>query len=139
MSTKTWLQGIRAVAEGKASVNGEAPRRNGFLASQTCGACREACVDGSKPHARDGGSVHLLEMALPNAQLLRYLVTATNSSDLISVHNVAVSNESGTAHTQANLLLGWENAGMLHPMNYRIAKGRATAIDKLTVDAFSGA
>ena len=139
VSTKTWLQGIRAVAAGKASVNGEAPRRNGFLASQTCGACREACVDGSKPHARDGGSVHLLEMTLPNAQLLRYLVTATNSSDLISVHNVAVSNESGTAHTQANLLLGWENAGMLHPMNYRIAKGRATAIDKLTVDAFSGA
>ena len=136
VSAKTWLRGIRGVAEGKASVNGEAPRRNGFLASQTCGACREACMDGSKPHARDGGSVHLLEMALPNAKLLRYLANVTNSSDLVSVHNVAVSNESGTAHTQANLLLGWENAGILHPQNYRIAKNRATAVDKLTVDDF---
>ena len=136
ISSRKWLRVIQTVAEGKASVNGEAPRRNGFLSMQKCGACSEACLDVSKPHARDGGSVHLLEMALPNAQLLRYLVTATNSSDLISVHNVAVSNESGTAHTQANLMLGWENAGMLNPRNHRIAKNRATAVDKLTVDGF---
>ena len=145
VSAKTWLRGIRDVAEGKASVNGEAPRRNGFLASQTCGACKEACMDGSKPHARDGGSVHLLEMAPPNAKLLRYLANVTNSSDLVSVHNVAVSNENGTAHTQANLLLGWENAGMLPPKDLHVAKKRAScqkrascppAVDKLTVDDF---
>ena len=54
-------------------------------------------MGGSKPHARDGGTVHLLEMALPNVQLIRYLVATTNSSDLISVHHAAVSNEIGTA------------------------------------------
>ena len=136
VSPRKWLRGIRAVADGNVSVNGEQPRRNGFLRSQLCGACPQACVNAAKPHARDGGTVHLLEMALPNVQLLRHLVTTTNSSDIISVHHAAVSNESGTAHVQAHVMLGWENAGMLHPQNWRIAKNQATTVEQLTVDGF---
>ena len=136
VSPRKWLRGIRAVADGNVSVNGEPPRRNGFLRSQLCGACPQACVNAAKPHARDGGTVHLLEMALPNVQLLRHLVTTTNSSDIISVHHAAVSNESGTAHVQAHVMLGWENAGMLHAQNWRIAKNQATTVEQLTVDGF---
>jgi len=136
VTVKWWRREIQMVAEGRASVNGETPRRSHFLSSQPCGACNEACLGVAKPHARDGGTVHLLEMAGANAKLLRHLVNATNSSDLISVHNVAVSNESGIAHAQANLFFGWENAGILHPRNFRIRKNLAVAVDKLTVDDF---
>lgn len=140
VSPKTWLRGIRAVADGNASVNGEPPRRNGFLSSQLCGACPQACMGGSKPHARDGGTVHLLEMALQNVQLIRYLVATTNSSDLISVHHAAVSNEIGTAQVPAHVMLGWENAGVLHsPHLMRVAKKQSVptiTVEKLTVDGF---
>lgn len=135
VSVKSWQRGIRDVAAGRASVDGETPRKYGFLRSQPCGACSTVCRGGVKRHARDGGTVHLLELAVANAKLLRYLAVATNSSDLISVHNIAASNESGTAHAR-KVMIGWEQAGMLDPHSFRIKRKQSDLVIKLTVDDF---
>ena len=98
---KSWRDAIRGVARGKTAMSSEGgkPRRHGFLATQMCGACGACRTKPPPPHLRDGGRVHLVEMTVANSKLLNHLAVATDLQQLITVHNVAVSNESGMIYS----------------------------------------
>jgi hypothetical protein len=129
---RSWYGAIRDVARGKVAVSGEghAARRHGFLATQMCGACGACRGSPQAPHSRNGGHVHLVEMTVANSLLLRHLANATNLQDLITVHNAAASNASGTIYSP-RVTMGTEFATATSRAN-----GAADRVDQVTVDAF---
>lgn len=69
-------------------------------------------------------------MTVANSLLLRHLANATNLQDLITVHNAAASNASGTIYSP-RVTMGTEFATATSRAN-----GAADRVDQVTVDAF---
>ena len=134
-TTKAWFDAIRDVARGKTAVSGEdgSARRHGFLATQMCGACGACHGSVTAPHSRSGGRVHLLEMTVANSLLLRHLTNATNLDGMITVHNVAASNESGTIFSP-KVTMGTEYAVARN--DEASSREALDRVEQVAVDAF---
>lgn len=134
-TVKAWHREISNVARGRTALGDEPgrARHHGFLSRQMCGACGACRAKPPRPHARNGGYVHLCEMAVANSRLLRHLVNATNLQQLITVHNVAAANESGTVYAP-KVLVGTEFASVRGWVgNESVDRIKQSTLDDLSV------
>ena len=140
LSVRSWSDAIADIAHGRKPLLGEStPRQHGFLKAQLCGACNEC---GRRHnllrHALSGAHVHLIELTKANFDLLRSLVNATGSSDVISVHHLAASNESALVRS-AKVRLGTEYTTVL-PLSRTSSNGawrvEDGTVEQVTFDAF---
>jgi FkbM family methyltransferase len=132
-TVQAWHRAIMDVARGRTAISGEPgqARRHGFLSRQMCGACGACHVKPTLPHSRDGGHVHLCEMAVANSLLLNHLINVTNLRQLVTVHNVAAANESGTVYAP-KVLMGTEFETIVPRMsNLALARRRKKLDAKL--------
>ena len=109
------------IADGSLPLDGDAAgARHAYLSYSPCGFCGQGCSKARmwmpiaralKARPRIGAQVHLIELAEENARLLRTIVNAGGLQSHISVHNLAMSNETGRTPA-VHVTLGQENRGI---------------------------
>jgi len=80
---KEWRREIMRYAE----IN-----RHGFLKYTPCGNCDDCKRPLPSPHQRRHGFVHAFELAPPTRAVLRHLIRKTNLTQMVTLHEQAVSN-----------------------------------------------
>lgn len=112
LSARSWHAAIREYA--KAGTGRTDGRPHGYLlAMGSCGACGD-CANvapsrfGRRGLPRRSTHVHLLELAPANRALLRSLGRRFGLSDVVTVHDLAASNESHVARAPRHIMAGFE-------------------------------
>ena len=87
--------------------------KSGFLKRFSCGNCNDCKAKPPAAHNRDGGRMHLFELASANRELLRYVIEAERLGDRVQLHNLAASNTTHQLSVFKDLMAGDERGQAL--------------------------